>query len=136
MQQNKRRGFRFEAELVNDLELAGIPSRRAWGSNGESLGLHETVDILALGRWKIQAKRKKAVAKALIPTEHVDAVITRTDAEPGKRKPPALVIMRFDDWAAMVHRDEQARRQLGEVDTPIAGVDPGFFNDPIVEPIV
>lgn len=105
---------------MNDLEIAGVQSRRAWGSNGESMGEHETVDILAAGRWKIQAKRKKAIAKALIPTEHVDAVVTRADAKPGKRKPDALVIMRLDDWADMVRRDVEARRQLGETEQPVA----------------
>ena len=42
---SKRKGTRFENEIVQNLNENGIKAKRAWGSNGKSLGLEEDVDI-------------------------------------------------------------------------------------------
>ncbi len=110
---SKTKGNGFERELVADAEAAGLEAVRGWGSDGRTLGEDPEVDLLIAKR-KIQAKRRKALASYLIPSDAVDAVIARADAQPGKPKPEAVVVVRWSDWVEMVWRDEQARRQLGE----------------------
>ena len=88
---SKAKGNRFEREIVNRLTNLGIKAKRAWGSNGASLGMHEEVDVLVGNNFKIQAKCRKKIASFLIPTEHVDAVICKED------RGEMLIIMRLDD---------------------------------------
>ena len=88
---SKAKGNRFEREIVNRLTNLGIKAKRAWGSNGASLGMHEEVDVLVGSSFKIQAKCRKKIASFLIPTEHVDAVICKED------RGEMLIIMRLDD---------------------------------------
>ena len=76
---SKVKGNTFEREIVRLFESYGIDCKRAWGSNGQSLGLHEEVDCLAEGDLRIQAKRRKKIAKWLKPSEVVDAVVVRED---------------------------------------------------------
>ena len=76
---SKVKGNTFERELVRLFESYGIECKRAWGSNGQSLGLHEEVDCLAQGDLRIQAKRRKKIAKWLKPSVFVDAVAVRED---------------------------------------------------------
>jgi Holliday junction resolvase len=89
---SKAKGNRFEREIVNKMTSLGIKAKRAWGSNGASLGMHEEVDVLMGEDFKIQAKCRKKLASFLIPTEHVDAVVCKQD------RGETLIIMRFDDW--------------------------------------
>ena len=88
---SKAKGNRFEREIVNKMTSLGIQAKRAWGSNGASLGMHEEVDVLVGSSFKIQAKCRKKIASFLIPTEHVDAVICKED------RGEMLIIMRLDD---------------------------------------
>ena len=90
---SKAKGNRFEREIVNTVLSSGFKTcKRAWGSNGASLGMHEEVDVLMGEDFKIQAKCRKKLASFLIPTEHVDAVVCKQD------RGETLIIMRFDDW--------------------------------------
>ena len=57
---------------------SGLASRRAWGSNGESLGLHAEVDLVIDG-FKVQAKRRKSLPAYIKPNENVDLQIIRED---------------------------------------------------------
>ena len=52
---SKAKGNRFEREIVNKMTSLGIKAKRAWGSNGVSLGMHEEVDVLIGNDFKIQA---------------------------------------------------------------------------------
>ena len=90
---SKAKGNRFEREIVNTVLSSGFNKcKRAWGSNGASLGMHEEVDVLMGDDFKIQAKCRKKLASFLVPTEHVDAVVCKQD------RGDTLIIMRFDDW--------------------------------------
>ena len=42
---SKAKGNRFEREVVKLAKEYGLESKRAWGSDGRSLGLHPEVDI-------------------------------------------------------------------------------------------
>ena len=101
---SKQKGNRFEREIVNKITSLGIKAKRAWGSNGAALGMHEEVDVLIGDNFKVQAKCRKKIASFLIPTEHVDAVICKED------RGDMLIIMKLDDILAQAlfikHSDE------------------------------
>ena len=91
---SKQKGNRFEREIVNRAVQSGLTAKRAWGSNGASLGMHEEVDLV-IGKEpeiKIQAKCRKKLDTFLQPTEHVDAVVCKQD------RGETLIILRFEDW--------------------------------------
>ena len=91
---SKQKGNRFEREIVNKAIQSGLTAKRAWGSNGASLGMHEEVDLV-IGKdpeIKIQAKCRKSLASFLQPSEHVDAVVCKQD------RGETLVILRLEDW--------------------------------------
>jgi len=98
----KQKGNRIERECVNLAKGFGFESRRAWGSDGRSLGWHEEVDMTieipnqfkpkisskVLG---FQVKGRKAIADYLKPCEHVYGQILKED-----RHEP-LVTIRYKD---------------------------------------
>lgn len=75
---SKIKGNTYERELVNSAKESGLESKRAYASDGRSLGYHEEVDLLVDGK-RIQAKRRKSIARYLLPNENVDAVAFRPD---------------------------------------------------------
>jgi hypothetical protein len=75
---SKRKGNNYERSLVNSAKESGLESERAYASNGQSLGMHEEVDLVVDGK-RIQAKRRAKIAKWMKPSEHVDAVCVRED---------------------------------------------------------
>lgn len=93
---SKRKGNDYERELVHLATESGLRAKRAYASNGESLGCHAEVDLV-VEDFLIQAKRRKSgMAAAFVPSEHVDAVICRGDGT------ESLVVMRYTDWLDMV----------------------------------
>ena len=89
---SKVKGNAFEREVVRLFESYDIECKRAWGSNGQALGLHEEVDCLAEGDLRIQAKRRKKIAEWLKPTEVVDAVVVRED------RGENYIILRYNEF--------------------------------------
>lgn len=115
---SKLKGSNFERELVNQFKKAGFEAKRAYASNGKSLGLAEEVDILVTlpgieasqeidentktiyvieevpeRKFKIQAKRRKKFPKSLIGlTKEVDASIVRED------NGESFIILRLNDF--------------------------------------
>ena len=94
----KQKGNRIERECVNLAKGYGFKSKRAWGSDGRSLGWHEEVDITInlTGpaknlEYKFQVKGRKSIADYLKPCEHVFGQILKED-----RKEP-LVTIRYKD---------------------------------------
>ena len=63
---SKRKGNGYERELVQYFQSSGIPAKRAYASNGEALGHHATVDVLAGGK-RLQAKRRARIAAWMKP---------------------------------------------------------------------
>ena len=90
---SKVKGNTFEREVVRLFESYDIGCKRAWGSNGQSLGLHEEVDCLAEGDLRIQAKRRKKIAEWLKPSVFVDAVVVRED------RGESYIILRLGEFA-------------------------------------
>ncbi len=78
----KAKGYAFEREAVKAFQGAGWEARRAFGSNGEALGLDSDVDLVASKgnvQLKCQNKRRAALASFLTPSDHVDVVLIRQD---------------------------------------------------------
>lgn len=78
---NKIRGNNLEREIVNTAKDMGLSAKRAYASDGRSLGKSEVVDVIVEDTC-IQAKRRKKVAQWLYPSYHgddVDVVVTRMD---------------------------------------------------------
>jgi len=99
----KQKGNRIERECVNLAKGFGFKSKRAWGSDGRSLGWHEEVDITIetpnhvdpdsklTNPYKFQVKGRKAIADYLKPCEHVYGQILKEDRK------EALVVIRYQD---------------------------------------
>ena len=94
---SKRKGNTFERELVNQAKAAGLDAERAYASNGRSLGHHEEVDVL-VGNKRIQAKRRKAIAKWMRPNQNVDAVVVRED------QGESIVLMTWEEYLRLLGR--------------------------------
>ena len=92
---SKNKGNGYERELVNQAKDIGLQAKRAYASNGQSLGLHEEVDCLIAGK-RIQAKRRKKLLKGIQDMigllKHTDAVVFRED------KCDSFVLVRWSDW--------------------------------------
>jgi hypothetical protein len=83
---SKRKGNRFEREVVEDAEAHGLEAERAYASDGRSLGEAEECDVLIRGRAdmvtdavRIQAKRRASIAQYLIPPDGADVTVIRED---------------------------------------------------------
>lgn len=75
---SKRKGNEFERELVRLAQESGLVAKRAYGSNGEALGMHASVDVI-IDRFRVQAKRRAKLAAFLRVPEECDVVVTRCD---------------------------------------------------------
>ena len=88
---SKAKGTAYENELVKKLKDNDFKEvKRAWGSDGRSMGEAPDVDILADGI-KIQAKRRKSIPKWL-NLGNCDVVMFRED------RSITFVCMTFNDY--------------------------------------
>ena len=102
---SKNKGNGFERELVQQATDSGLEAKRAWGSNGEALGCHATVDLVVDG-FKLQAKRRKSIPAWLGMSEHVDGVVVRADYQEAK-----VLISWFDFLDFLKWRQQYERGQ-------------------------
>lgn len=99
---SKRKGDRFEREIVEALRSAGLRAERAWGSDGRALTTDagqpctSDVDVLVEGRLKLQAKRRAAVAGYMKPPTGAHVAVIRED------RGEALAIVPLDLFARML----------------------------------
>ena len=75
---SKTKGNGFERECVKKAIDFGFESKRAWGSNGISLGYCPEVDMI-IGKLTAQCKRRKEIAEYIKPPAGVDIVLLRED---------------------------------------------------------
>ena len=110
----KQKGNRIERECVNLAKGYGFESKRAWGSDGRSLGWHEEVDMIIEMPWqkkalesgftinaepyKFQVKGRKAIADYLKPCDDVYGQILKEDRK------EALVTIRYKDLLMLFKR--------------------------------
>lgn len=99
---NKVRGNNLEREIVNAAKEEGLSAKRAYASDGRSLGKSEVVDVI-VEDFTIQCKRKKKIAQWLYPDYHgddVDLVVTRMDRK------EALVVMPYKKFIELIKNDK------------------------------
>jgi len=75
---NKVKGNNFEREIVNLAKSIGLDAKRAYASDGRSLGESEKVDLM-IGKTRVQAKRRKKLAEYMKIPEGADIVVMRED---------------------------------------------------------
>ena len=92
---SKVKGSKFERDVVNKAKEFGLESKRAYASNGESLGMHAEVDLI-IEDYKIQAKIRKSIASYLVPNENVDAQVIRED------RGEAYIVLKLEDWLEVI----------------------------------
>ena len=93
---SKIKGNKFERDIVKEIERYGFEGKRAYASDGRSLGEDEKVDVKAFigdKTYLIQAKIRKNIANWIIPDkDSVDIQVIRQDrGEP-------LVVQPLSDW--------------------------------------
>ena len=97
----KQKGNRVERECVNLAKGFGFESRRAWGSDGRSLGWHEEVDMTITTKkdlYKFQVKARKKIGDLYKPCDEVYGQIIKEDrGEP-------LVTIRYKDFLLLLKK--------------------------------
>jgi Holliday junction resolvase len=82
---SRRKGNRFERELVDAFTAAGLRAERAWGSDGRALRTDagepctSDVDLLVEGSIRVQGKRRKRVVGYLKPPAGAHVAAIRED---------------------------------------------------------
>jgi Holliday junction resolvase len=94
---SKRKGSNFERDIVNAAKAVGLNAKRAYASNGLSLGQHEEVDVLLEG-YKIQAKRRKHIGELVKPNENVDIQVIKED------RGHIYAVMRYEEFLNLLLR--------------------------------
>ena len=75
---SKNKGNNFEREIVNLAKSIGLDAKRAYASDGRSLGESEKVDLI-IGKTRVQAKRRAKLAAYMLIPEGADIVVMRQD---------------------------------------------------------
>ena len=84
---SKAKGNRFERECVDIAEQHGFNAKRAWGSDGSSIGMSPEVDIVidyllvedTSREMKVQCKVRKSIASYLLPPDDCDITLIKQD---------------------------------------------------------
>ena len=110
---SKIKGNKFERDACNKAtDLYEIPSKRAWASDGRSLGLHSEVDIV-IGDKKyndemhVQCKIRKRLPEYIFPkNDAIDSHLIRED------RGEAYIVLRYDDYLSEMRRYRQLKDKL------------------------
>jgi len=101
---SKAKGNRLERAIVKAFTDAGHDCKRAWGSNGRSIGMPEDVDNVATVngvQLRIQAKARKRVADFMKPPPSCNAAIIKED------RGDMLIVLRLQDFLQCIHDTAQ-----------------------------
>lgn len=93
----KIKGNNFEREVVNLAKKEGISAKRAYASDGRSLGQTENVDVLIDG-FRGQCKRRKKLGKLYKIEDGCDIQIFKED------KGDILVMLKYEDFLKLIRR--------------------------------
>ena len=109
---SKIKGNKFERDCCKKAEEYEIPSKRAWGSDGRSMGLHAEVDIVIGDKeyndeTHIQCKIRKRLPEYIFPKDDaIDCQLIRED------RGEAYIVIRYDDYLSEMRRYRQLKQQL------------------------
>ena len=100
----KDKGNRFEYQVRDMFIDKGIECKRAYASDGRSLGHQENVDVVAYvdnQEITIQCKSRKKITQVLMPDDNVYAQVIKQDY--GK----AYAVIRLDDFIDLLNDKQQ-----------------------------
>jgi len=100
---SKRKGNSFEREVVKEAESYGLPAKRAYASNGLSLGLAEDVDCL-IGGYPIQCKRRAKLASWTKPPNSCFGTLLRED------RGETVIVIRYSDFLSLLKESKDVRK--------------------------
>ena len=104
---SKQKGNRFEREVTNLAKEYSIESKRAYASNGLSLGYAEEVDVLLSTpdkKWRVQCKVRKNIASWIKPDSSVvDLQVVKED------RGEIYAILPYEDFLELIADDEEYR---------------------------
>ena len=103
---SKAKGNRFERLVVNTASKAGLSSKRAYASNGMSLGLAEDVDCL-VGGYKVQCKTRARIAKWIKVPESCDVTAVKED------RGDTYIVIRYEDWLELINLIDRINKKGG-----------------------
>ena len=106
---SKIKGNKFERDCVNLAKEHGLEAKRAWGSDGRSMGFEEDVDMLLDETIKAQCKIRKKLAKWVVPPESCNIAIVRED------RGNTYITMEYDEYLSMLRVIKNAREIVGDV---------------------
>ncbi|MBW2969040.1 hypothetical protein KY314_02905 [Candidatus Woesearchaeota archaeon] len=95
---SKQKGNNFERELVKQAQEFELKAKRAWGSNGESLGLEPDVDLIIDDYIKVQAKLRRKLPDCLQIPKSCDVTVFRQD------RGETLMLMRWKEFLEFVNK--------------------------------
>ena len=109
---SKIKGNKFERDVVKKAELFEIDGKRAWASDGRSLGLDAEVDVV-IGNKKyndemhVQCKIRKRLPEYIFPkNDAIDSQLIRED------RGEAYIVLRYDDYLAEMRRYRLLKNKL------------------------
>ena len=109
---SKVKGNKFERDCCKKAELFEIPAKRAWASDGRSLGLDSEVDIVVGDKkyndeMHVQCKIRKRLPEYIFPKNDViDSQLIRED------RGEAYIVLRYDDYLSEMRRYRQLKKKL------------------------
>ena len=109
---SKIKGNKFERAVVKKAELFEIDGKRAWASDGRSLGLDAEVDVV-IGNKKyndemhVQCKIRKRLPEYIFPKNNaIDSHVIR------ENRGEAYIVLRYEDYLAEMRRYRQLKDEL------------------------
>tara|TARA_R100001594_G_scaffold14406_2_gene30637 strand:+ start:756 stop:1136 length:381 start_codon:yes stop_codon:yes gene_type:complete len=109
---SKIKGNKFERDCCKKAELFEIPAKRAWASDGRSLGLDSEVDIVVGDKeyndeMHVQCKIRKRLPEYIFPKNNViDSHLIRED------RGETYIVLRYDDYLSEMRRYRQLKKKL------------------------
>ena len=110
---SKQKGNRFERQIVQMCTEKDIPAKRAWGSNGMSLGMAEEVDVLIDSDIKVQAKVRKSMGAWMLPSSEVDLQVIKRD------RGETLSVKRFSDELSDIAMIRDLKIKIKELESEL-----------------
>ena len=109
---SKQKGNRFEREVVHKEQKHGIESKRAYASNGLSLGYAEEVDVVLATTdkdWRVQCKVRKNIAGWIKPDSSVvDLQVVKED------RGTIYAVLPYEDFLQLIADDDSGQEKLDE----------------------
>ena len=109
---SKIKGNKFERDVVKQAELFEIDGKRAWASDGRSLGLDAEVDVVIGNKeyndeMHIQCKIRKRLPEYIFPkNDAIDSHVIR------ENRGEAYIVLRYEDYLAEMRRYRQLNDEL------------------------